>query len=138
MCIRDSVETAPAPQETTPVVTPEAAAVNLLEPSEGFRVMTVGTGNPNFDVEHGGNSTLVQYQDAYFLVDCGAMAAYTLTRNGMPITKIENMLFTHQHNDHNADFWTLFVGGWGSPTGRRELNLIGPGVDVYKRQGWRR
>lgn len=113
-------------QENQSGVTP--AGVDWSAPAEGFRVMTVGTGNPNFDVEHGGGSTLVQYKDAYFLVDCGALAAYTLTQNGIPITSINNMLFTHQHNDHNADFWTIFVGGWGSPVGRRELDLIGPGV----------
>lgn len=138
MGLLTACQSAPASQ-TTPspssaAVTPSAqpsdstAEVNWLEPSDGLRVMTVGTGNPNFDVNHGGGSTLVQYHDSYFLVDCGAMAAYTLAQNGLPITKIENLFFTHQHNDHNADFWTIFVGGWGSPTGRRSLTMAGPGV----------
>ncbi|HCX65846.1 MAG TPA: hypothetical protein DHN33_11635 [Eubacteriaceae bacterium] len=99
---------------------------------EGFRVMTVGTGNPQLDVKAGGGSTLVQYQDTYFLVDCGFNSMATLINNGVKISEIEQMLFTHQHNDHNADFWTFFIGGWGDPNGRRYLNLIGPGTqDLY-------
>jgi ribonuclease BN (tRNA processing enzyme) len=38
------------------------------------------------------------------------------------------MLFTHQHVDHNGDFWNFFIDGWQGPTGRRSLNLIGPQV----------
>lgn len=102
---------------------------NIFETQpDGFRIVTIGTGNPKFDTNAGGNSTLVQYKDKYFLVDCGAMSAYTLANAGLPITSIDNILFTHQHNDHNADFWTYFVGGWGDPKGRRQLDLIGPGV----------
>ena len=108
--------------------------VSIAEEVSGFRVMTVGTGNPNLDVNRGGASTLVQYKDKYFLVDCGANACLTLMNNGLHPSKIDNMLFTHQHNDHNNDFWTFFVGGWGSPTVRRQLDLIGPGVeDLYTR-----
>lgn len=95
---------------------------------EGFRVVTVGTGNPKLSTSQGGASTLVQYKDKYFLVDCGFNSIATLMDLGLPCENITNMLFTHQHNDHNADFWTFFVGGWGSPTGRRSLNLVGPGV----------
>ncbi|PMC39304.1 hypothetical protein CJ195_05070 [Bacillus sp. UMB0899] len=95
---------------------------------EGFRVMTVGSGSPKFDIHRGGSSTLIQYKEKYFLVDSGPKTTYTLLENGLSTEKIKNMLFTHQHVDHNGDFWNFFIGGWGSATGRRSLNLIGPGV----------
>lgn len=95
---------------------------------KGFRVVIVGSGNPKTEVGRGAPSTLVQYKDKYFLVDSGANTTSTLLRLGLPAEKITNMLFTHQHVDHNGDFWNFFIDGWQGPTGRRSLNLIGPQV----------
>lgn len=113
-------------EETTAAVVEDTSVFATVP--EGFRVMTVGTGSPNIEVTAGGGSTLVQYQDKFFLVDCGFNSVATLMENGLTLPQVTNMLFTHQHNDHNADFWTFFVAGWGSPFGRRSLNLVGPGV----------
>ncbi|WKA55375.1 YkuS family protein [Planococcus shixiaomingii] len=99
---------------------------------DGFRVVTVGSGNPLTEVGRNAPSTLVQYKDKYFLIDCGASTTSTLMELGLPAKKITNMLFTHQHVDHNGDFWTFFIDGWQGSTGRRELNLAGPQVqDLY-------
>ncbi len=95
---------------------------------DGFRVIIIGSGNPKLDIKRGGPSTLVQYKDKYFLVDCGQWATQGLLKAGIEVTGIKNMLFTHQHADHNSDYWAFAQGGWGLPTGRRELNLVGPGV----------
>jgi ribonuclease BN (tRNA processing enzyme) len=95
---------------------------------KGFRVVIVGSGNPKTEVGRGAPSTLVQFKDKYFLVDSGANTTSTLLKLGLPAEKITNMLFTHQHVDHNGDFWNLFIDGWQGPTGRRSLNLIGPQV----------
>ncbi|MFJ7972753.1 MBL fold metallo-hydrolase [Psychrobacillus sp. NPDC096389] len=94
----------------------------------GFRVVTVGSGNPKTEINRGAPSTLVQFQDKFFLVDSGANTTSTLLKIGLPAEKITNMLFTHQHVDHNGDFWNFFIDGWQGPTGRRSLNLIGPQV----------
>lgn len=94
----------------------------------GFRVVTVGSGNPKTEVGRGAPSTLVQYKDKYFLVDSGENTTSTLLKIGLPAEKITNMLFTHQHVDHNGGFWNFFIDGWQGPTGRRSLNLIGPQV----------
>lgn len=102
---------------------PKAAAV-----PEGFKVTIIGSGNPKLDIKRGGPSTLVQYKDKYFLVDCGQWATRGLLAVGIEVTSIKNMLFTHQHADHNSDYWAFAQGGWGMPTGRRVLNLAGPGV----------
>jgi ribonuclease BN (tRNA processing enzyme) len=95
---------------------------------KGFRVVIVGSGNPKTEVGRGAPSTLVQFKDKYFLVDSGANTTSTLLKLGLPAEKITNMLFTHQHVDHNGDFWNFFIDGWQGPTGRRSLNLIGPQV----------
>lgn len=95
---------------------------------DGFRVVTIGSGNPLTEIGRNAPSTLVQYKDKYFLVDCGASTTSTLLELGLPAKKITNMLFTHQHVDHNGDFWTFFIDGWQGADGRRELNLAGPQV----------
>ncbi|WP_053361945.1 MBL fold metallo-hydrolase [Bacillus sp. FJAT-27251] len=95
---------------------------------DGFRVVTVGSGSPKTEVGRNAPSTLVQFKDKYFLVDCGASTTSTLTEIGLPVEYITNMLFTHQHVDHNGDFWTFFIDGWQGSNGRRSLNLAGPRV----------
>ncbi|MDR7077433.1 ribonuclease BN (tRNA processing enzyme) [Neobacillus niacini] len=95
---------------------------------DGFRVVTVGSGNPKTEVGRGAPSTLVQYNNKFFLVDSGENTTSTLLKIGLPAEKITNMLFTHQHVDHNGGFWNFFIDGWQGPTGRRSLNLVGPQV----------
>lgn len=111
-----------------------SAGLNTGKPSifdtvpEGFRVVIIGSGNPKTEVGRNAPSTLVQFKDKYFLVDCGAGATSTLKESGLPVENITNMLFTHQHVDHNGDFWTFFIDGWQGSYGRRSLNLTGPRV----------
>ncbi len=95
---------------------------------DGFRVVTVGSGNPKTEIGRGAPSTLVQFKDKFFLVDSGENTTSTLLKIGLPAERITNMLFTHQHVDHNGGFWNFFIDGWQGPTGRRSLNLIGPQV----------
>ncbi|WP_419954050.1 MBL fold metallo-hydrolase [Neobacillus niacini] len=94
----------------------------------GLQVVIVGSGNPKTEVGRGAPSTLVQYKDKFFLVDSGENTTSTLLKIGLPAEKITNMLFTHQHVDHNGGFWNFFIDGWQGPTGRRSLNLVGPQV----------
>ena len=102
---------------------------SVMQPiPEGFRVVIIGSGSPQYNIHRGGSSVLIQYQDKLFLVDCGPDSSYNLAKSGVPIGLVSNIFFTHQHNDHNADFWTFFIGGWGSQPGRTKLNLAGPGV----------
>jgi ribonuclease BN (tRNA processing enzyme) len=94
--------------------------------SEGFTVRIIGSGNPQLSAKRAGPSVLVQYRDKQFLVDCGSGSVAGLLKAGIEPGKIKNILFTHHHADHNADYWSFAIGGWGYPGGRREMNLIGP------------
>lgn len=104
---------------------------------EGFRVVTVGSGAPGVNPARGNASTLVQYKDKYFLVDCGYGTCLRLTELGLPIQNITNVLITHEHEDHNADFDHFMLAGWyNAQSGRTTLNLVGPQVqtlydDIY-------
>jgi ribonuclease BN (tRNA processing enzyme) len=80
--------------------------------TEGFRVTIIGSGLPQLSLDKIGPSTLVEFQDKKFLVDCGFESMTGLMKVGLQPGEITNMLFTHQHVDHNADFTTFFIGGW--------------------------
>lgn len=115
--------------EPTSVETPAPAAqVPISQPYDGLRVMIVGSGSPQFEVDRGQPSTLVQYKDKYFLIDCGNRTSDTLAANGVPAKRITNILLTHQHFDHNGDFWDVFMSGSVVPNGRPTLTLVGPDV----------
>jgi ribonuclease BN (tRNA processing enzyme) len=92
----------------------------------GFVVTIVGSGNPLLSAQRSGPSVLVEYQDTQFLVDCGPSSVSSLLTLDVQPEKITNLLFTHHHADHNADYISFAIGGWGMPQGRRELNLVGP------------
>ena len=108
------------------VLTLGFVATSAAQTPDGFVVTIVGSGNPLFSPQRAGPSTLVQYRDKQFLVDCGSGAMASLLKLDIDPGKIKNMLFTHHHADHNADYWSFAIGGWGNPGGRRELNLVGP------------
>ena len=73
-----------------------------------------------------GPSILIEYKDQKFLVDCGFEAVTGLMKVGLKAGQINNMFFTHQHVDHNADFISFFIGGWEED--RSQLTLAGPSV----------
>src|SRR3954465_13926687 len=49
----------------------------------GFRVVTIGSGNPKTENGRGAPSTLVQFKDKFFLVDSGEGTTSTLLKNGL-------------------------------------------------------
>ncbi len=99
---------------------------NPKKPVKGFKITTLGTGSPAITPHRMGPATLVQFKDKNFLVDVGQSCTASLVKNGIPLNKVTNVLFTHHHADHNFDYMTLAIGGWNGPHGRRKLNLIGP------------
>lgn len=94
---------------------------------DGFRVVTVGSGSPVMSLRRTAPATLVQYKDKYFLVDCGYGTCLTLFELGLEMEDITNLLITHQHEDHNADFAHFLVAGWyNAMNPRPSLNLVAP------------
>jgi len=100
--------------------------ISAAQTPYGFVLTIIGSGNPQLTPKRANPSALVQYRDKQFLVDCGSGAIASMMKTGIEPGKIINMLFTHHHTDHNADYWGFAIGGWGYPAGRRLLNLVGP------------
>lgn len=95
-----------------------------LIPTDGFRVITIGTGSPSLDLERVSPCTMVQYKDTCFAVDLGYGASRRMMELGMPPATVKHVLFTHLHSDHSLDYGYFVVAGW--TMGRRELHTVGP------------
>ncbi len=92
---------------------------------DGFRVITIGAGSPSTYDTKSWPATLVQYQDKYFLVDCGGGCTNGIAQAGIKPSDIDNILFSHHHADHDSDFLTMLIAGWATDSPRPKLNLVG-------------
>jgi ribonuclease BN (tRNA processing enzyme) len=108
---------------------PAPPAGEKAQMPKGFQVITIGVSGPPMDIPNKDRTwpaTLVQFQDKYFLVDCGGAATHGILKAGINPADVKNILFTHHHADHNSDYFTFAIGGWNGPGGRRSLNVVGP------------
>ncbi|ONI38777.1 hypothetical protein AN396_09840 [Candidatus Epulonipiscium fishelsonii] len=95
-----------------------------LANTEGFRVITVGSGAPPIDIERVSPCTMIQYKDMMFPVDLGYGSARRMFEMGISPSSIDNVMFTHLHSDHSLDYGYFMIMGWHD--GRRKLHTIGP------------
>lgn len=82
------------------------------------------TGSPVPVLDRGGTSLLLSIADEYQLIDCGPMTVRRLLEAEVDMTNVESLYFTHQHVDHNADFFNFVISSWSM--GRRSLSMYGP------------
>jgi ribonuclease Z len=96
----------------------------LYEHKSDFSVITIGTGCPEPVIGRSGPCTLVHYKGTYFLVDVGDGTTKRLCEIGIPLSSINNVLFTHHHADHNEGYTKWLINSW--MVGRKSLDLVGP------------
>lgn len=89
-----------------------------------MRVTLLGTGSPIPFPERAGTSIHVECGDERALIDCGPGAVTRLIENDKPLGEISRLFFTHQHMDHNADFFNFVISSWS--LGRADLAVYGP------------
>ena len=90
----------------------------------GFKVTILGSGSPGQDLRKSSPSTMVQFKDKYFVCDLGNGATNQMLKAGIDPTKVVNVLFTHLHADHSADYPFFLI--IGQHDGRKQVNLVGP------------
>ncbi len=95
-----------------------------LVETNGFRVITVGSGAPPIDLERVSPCTMIQYKDAMFPVDLGYGCSRRMFEMGIKPASVTNALFTHLHSDHSLDYGYFMIMGWHD--GRNKLHTIGP------------
>jgi ribonuclease BN (tRNA processing enzyme) len=87
----------------------------------------LGSGGPVPTAQRFGSSYAVQLGDEYLLIDCGPATTYRLARLEVPLTKIDNLFFTHHHFDHDVDYPCFLLSRWDHSIGQEnELHVFGP------------
>ncbi len=91
------------------------------------KVTIIGCGTPSPLPDRFGSAHLVDIAGEKILFDCGPATTWKLVQNGVSPTEINNVVFTHHHFDHDADFPTFILTRWDQMVPRdRELHVWGP------------
>lgn len=89
-----------------------------------MEITVLGTGSPVPTLERAGTSIAIEIDDETLLVDCGPGTTHRCIEHGVHPAAIETLFFTHQHMDHNADFFHFVIASWS--LGRESLTVSGP------------
>ena len=83
--------------------------------SDEIRVISLGTGSPNFRKSQASASWLVELGNGdKFLFDVGTGSLSNLAALEIPFDEIDKVFVSHLHVDHIGDLDSLFIGGWVS------------------------
>ena len=103
-------------------------------PSEITKIAFLGTGTPNSDPEHSGNSVAIIVNDTPYIVDFGPglirkaaalSPRYGGSIAGLAVKNIKRAFLTHLHSDHTSGYPDLILTPW--VMGRDEpLEVYGP------------
>jgi ribonuclease BN (tRNA processing enzyme) len=119
-----------AQTESIPAIPPGMGHAQPIPPyphENEFSVVTVGTGNPQPNLERASACSMVQYKGKYCLVDMGNGAQNSLLRGEkgtFPFRDIAALCFTHFHQDHTNDYFDIMTNRW--LTGGKEVMVVGP------------
>jgi len=89
-----------------------------------MEITILGSGNPLPEVDRGGTSVAVTAGGDPLLLDCGPRTVPRLVENGIDLTAVEHVFFTHHHVDHDGEFVYFAVITWS--IGRDSLTVYGP------------
>jgi ribonuclease Z len=117
-------------------------AQEAYSPSDTTKVVFLGTGTPNPDPNHSGNSIAVIVDDVPYIIDFGPglirKAAALSPRyggeiEGLKVSNIKRAFLTHLHSDHTTGYADLIFTPW--VMGRDEpLEVYGPeGIESMTR-----
>ena len=88
--------------------------------SDEIRVVSLGTGSPNFRRSQASAAWLVELGNGdKFLFDIGTGSLANLGALEIPYSYLDKVFISHLHVDHIGDLDSLFIGGWVS-------NRVGP------------
>ncbi|WP_138754748.1 MBL fold metallo-hydrolase [Paenibacillus sinopodophylli] len=79
---------------------------------EHLKVILLGTGTPRAFSGRAKSGVAVLAGSKVFLVDCGGGTVDQLIKAGVMPQRIEDVLFTHHHSDHNSGFFDVFISSW--------------------------
>ena len=99
---------------------------SVADMPDGLNVALCGTGSPMPDPTRAGPCSAVIVAGKVFLIDSGEGAARTLSRMGIPASRIEAIFLTHFHSDHIDGLPPVLLQSWVGGTRTRPTPLYGP------------
>ena len=99
--------------------------INCLaqKPLQALNATIIGSGSPVFNIERAGPSVLINYNSTYILVDMGNGTQANLNKIGIKTRKLDGLLITHHHLDHNEELTPIFIN---SLLGNKKFTVAGP------------
>lgn len=91
-----------------------------------MKITLLGTGSPIPDSSRAGPATMVETDDAKFLVDCGRGVLMRLNASGVIPPFLNGVLVTHLHSDHITDLNDVITSHWVMCPEPTTLHLYGP------------
>lgn len=105
-----------------------------------LRIILLGTGIPNPDINAFGTSTLIEAGDERVMIDCGRGTVMRLAQMGLPVGCTDTVILSHYHSDHYSGIFDLLMTGTiQQPFSNRggPLHVYGPpGVDDIAEGAW--
>jgi len=90
---------------------------------EQITATIIGSGSPLYNENRASASVLITAGDTKILVDMGNGTQANLHKIGVETRKLDALIFTHHHLDHNEEFAPLFIR---SLLGRHKFLVVGP------------
>ena len=109
-------------------------------PDNILRVVLLGTGIPNPDINAFGTATMIEAGDQKVMLDCGRGTVIRMAQMGMPVGHTDTVILSHYHSDHYAGIFDLLMTGTiQQPFSNRggPLHVHGPaGIEDIAEGAW--
>ena len=69
-----------------------------------FSIHTLGCGSAKPTLRHSPSSTVVDFRNNLFMVDCGEGAQLAMMKARLKFQRLSNIFLTHLHGDHVLGF----------------------------------
>ena len=76
-----------------------------------LRVILLGTGIPNPDINAFGTATIIEAGSQLVLLDCGRGTVIRMAQLGIPLGAVDKVFLSHFHSDHYAGLFDLLMTG---------------------------
>ncbi|HTH55584.1 MAG TPA: MBL fold metallo-hydrolase [Cyclobacteriaceae bacterium] len=81
--------------------------ISTLSPASGqtrTKLILLGTGTPNADINKFGPSTAIVVDDQPYIIDCGPGVVRRAVAAGIDVKKLNFLFVTHLHSDHTSGY----------------------------------
>lgn len=96
-----------------------------------FTIHTLGCGSAKPTLRHQPSSTVVNYRDNLFMIDCGEGAQYAFQKHHLKFSRLRHIFLTHLHGDHVLGLPGLISSlGLGGAGGKITIHTFAEGKKI--------